>query len=376
MALETLPKNLRISTITATSKINSSINIERMYNILQINDNILYIEYGNEKNKGVSQKHISDKKRTKKKVFFNQITLEVMYDNVINNIKFFNNGSISITGIKNISFGKIAIYNLFTFLLKTDKSIFNIINPVILFFNIVLINSDFKLDFEIKRSELHQILAQKYKFYSSYEPCIYPGVNSKYFWNKKYTNKTYYVKEFSIHENVVILIYNIKNVDIPLQLKEELYTFKNIYCTQISNYIKYDIEFHKFKVDVSGEYMCFKIEIDPFFVTEIFKQNIENNYKEFNIILKYNYKGVCYCDGECNGKGSGNGETECKKVTISSFQSGSIIITGANNKTQIIDSYNFITTIINDHIDVVKKTTMSQKKKDEIIYIKKSNINI
>ena len=39
----------------------------------------------------------------------------------------------------------------------------------------------------------------------------------------------------------------------------------------------------------------------------------------------------------------------CKKITISAFQSGSIIITGANSIEQIIQSFNFINTIY-DHV--------------------------
>jgi hypothetical protein len=47
----------------------------------------------------------------------------------------------------------------------------------------VLINSDFNINFKIKRNILHSILKDKYNIVSRYEPGIYPGVNNKYYWN-------------------------------------------------------------------------------------------------------------------------------------------------------------------------------------------------
>ena len=47
----------------------------------------------------------------------------------------------------------------------------------------VLINSDFNVNFKIKRNILHSILKDKYNIVSRYEPGIYPGVNNKYYWN-------------------------------------------------------------------------------------------------------------------------------------------------------------------------------------------------
>ena len=52
--------------------------------------------------------------------------------------------------------------------LQPYKSKLNFIN-----YNIVLINSDFDVKFKIDRAILYDILVNKYKFYASYEPCIY-----------------------------------------------------------------------------------------------------------------------------------------------------------------------------------------------------------
>ena len=95
-----LPENLRISTRTATSKFSHKLDLKTIYSKLEIDEHIRYIEYGTEPIKGEPRKQISAKKAKKKKVFFNQITVLVKYNYIYNNIKLFNNGSISMTGVK------------------------------------------------------------------------------------------------------------------------------------------------------------------------------------------------------------------------------------------------------------------------------------
>jgi len=56
-------------------------------------------------------------------------------------------------------------------------------------FKICLINSDFCVGFKIKREFLFEILVNKYGIYATYEPDIYPGVNSKFYWNTDNKNK-------------------------------------------------------------------------------------------------------------------------------------------------------------------------------------------
>lgn len=62
-------------------------------------------------------------------------------------------------------------------------------------------------------------------------------------------------------------------------------------------------------------------------------------------------EGRCTCAQKCNGKkpGTGEGDGCCKAVTICVFQSGKIIITGANRFPQIQRCYEFITGVLRDH---------------------------
>ena len=75
-----LPEGLKFSTMTATSQIytNEELEIEKIYNNLDVNNNIVYIEWANKSPKGLSPKQESQKKKKNKKVFFNQITIVII----------------------------------------------------------------------------------------------------------------------------------------------------------------------------------------------------------------------------------------------------------------------------------------------------------
>jgi TATA-box binding protein (TBP) (component of TFIID and TFIIIB) len=296
-----LPPNLKISTMTATSKIKTYLNeknepylsIEDLYTNLEVNQNIVYIDWAKNPPKGISPKQESDKKKKKKREFFNQITIVIVVENDFNNIKLFNNGAISMTGVKSEKNGKKAV----KILVENLKNIPGLLpeDTLMEFFDIVWINSDYKCSYNIKRSELHQLLVNEYEIFSSFEPCIYQGVMSKFFWNKDYKDKP-------------------------------------------------------------------------------------------NMLL-----GKCYCLNECNGKGTGEGgDGNCKKITISAFQSGSVII-GAKTYEQIIDAYTFISGVfqdnetllkkmnspfedIDDHIHISSNNSIQKKKEKQIYYIRKDNI--
>lgn len=59
--------------------------------------------------------------------------------------------------------------------------------------------------------------------------------------------------------------------------------------------------------------------------------------------------GICHCKARCSGQGTGKGEGQCKKITISAFQTGSIIITGARYLKQIDEAYEYFNEILKQH---------------------------
>jgi len=178
---------------------------------------------------------------------------------------------------------------------KSSKSIKMVLdkpnNTKVTDYRVVLINSDYNARFPIKNDELHKILINKYKLYSSYEPCDYPGVKTKYCWNPSNT--------------------------------------------------------------------------DP------------------------DTMGKCLCSEHCGRRKKK--ERICKMITISVFQSGNTIITGANQLEQIREAYNFINRVFKENYTKLKRhTTIDElndtmysnnirlqsflNKKKNVVYLKKANI--
>ena len=76
--------------------------------------------------------------------------------------------------------------------------------------------------------------------------------------------------------------------------------------------------------------------------------------------------GKCLCKNKCNGKGIGYGDGECKKITISIFKSGSIIITGGRLIKQIEDAYQSINNILKENYhDIMKLSILDFIDEDE-----------
>ena len=126
-----IPSNLRISTHTATCKIDSEILLPIVSEKLQIDKEIIYIEYADHVPRGVNIKQISKKAKEKKKVFYNQITINVQpFKNRYNNVKLFNNGAVSMTGLKNFDEGEKSIKILIDKITKLKGFVFTKINNV------------------------------------------------------------------------------------------------------------------------------------------------------------------------------------------------------------------------------------------------------
>ena len=118
-----------------------------------------------------------------------------------------------------------------------------------------MMNSDYSIGKAIRRDRLHKLLVETYGLWSSFEPTIYQGVNTKFFWNKTRTPAT-----------------------------------------------------------------------PP---------------------------GICVCPQPCSGSGDGYTIGSCKKITISPFRTGTVIITGAKNMEQLMDAYAFLNQVFRDNADHV-----------------------
>jgi len=176
---------LRISTITSVLKMSTNIDLGKIYDEIPISEYIPYIEYGvNNNPRGFSKKSLKKKRKKKEqKIFYNQSTIHVLHDNKLMNVKLFNNGRIQITGLKEEKQGDKLVNKLIRYfqdfdILDEDTELIES--------SIVLINTDFDLGMGIKRDILHREIIEN-DIYSSFEPCIYPGVNIKYYINNNNT---------------------------------------------------------------------------------------------------------------------------------------------------------------------------------------------
>lgn len=262
------PTPYRISTITCTASIGAEIDLDQFYehlNVSQTETGITFVEFGKKReetlHKGFAKKFLINRRRERPtKRFDNQLTIAYRVNaETLINIKVFKNGNIQMTGIKNADQGRNMIDELIKIIkdvpcdIVEDKNALESSN-----FKICLINTDFKVGFEIKRDNLFKYMQQNYENVTSYEPCIYPGVKIQYFWNS------------------------------------------------------------------------------------------DNERQD----------GICYCANKCSLKkksGDGFGESNCKKITIAVFQSGSCIITGSQMNGQIEECYDFINKVLYENIDKIEK---------------------
>jgi hypothetical protein len=138
---------------------------------------------------GISKKDIMNCRGKVKNAFYNcfAIIIRFRYENSFREIhvKVFNTGKLEIPGILN------------TKLLDIVKEmVLTIINPFIsteLYFlensseDNVLINSNFNCGFFINREKLYTILrSEKYGIETAYDPCSYPGVKCKFYFNHEF----------------------------------------------------------------------------------------------------------------------------------------------------------------------------------------------
>lgn len=106
------------------------------------------------------------------------------------NIKVFQNGKLQMTGIKSVEQGERAVERVVALLREAalrapDDASFTD-DPSALRagdFRVCLINSDFKMGWQVDRGKLHSMLCSRFRVCSVYEPCIYPGVKVQFEWN-------------------------------------------------------------------------------------------------------------------------------------------------------------------------------------------------
>lgn len=168
--------NIKISTITVNCKLNTDIMLDMFAKYVVLSENkIVSVKFGNRVDPATNRTIVAIKKKKKSsnKNFYNQVTILMKPSNNIKhgyiNIKVFKNGSLHMTGVKNM----IDYYDVVNTLIKILKKgatikkknktkkihyITNLKNVEVSNTQIRMINSNFRVDFKIDRKKLYHLL--------------------------------------------------------------------------------------------------------------------------------------------------------------------------------------------------------------------------
>ena len=253
-----LKKSMKFNCCNAeeTANLNEKIKTEKNISCDTIKEIITETKYKDVRkiDIGISKKDLNNFRKKKKGAFYNcfAIILRILQNNVFKevHIKIFNTGKLEIPGIQNDNTLIIALNDLSSIMSKilntnvtyNEKQIEN-----------VLINSNFSCGFYINRQKLHQLLKFKYNIHSLYDPCSYPGIQCKFYYNPNNNiyngvcdceNKCYNLKkkekEKRICREISFMIFRTGSVLIVGHCNEnilkEVYEFlKKIFIPQYAN---------------------------------------------------------------------------------------------------------------------------------------------
>ena len=154
---------------------------------------------------GMSKKDIMSYRIKKKQAFYNcfVMIIRIKIDDLFRefHIKVFNTGKLEIPGVQSEPMFEIVLQNIIDILqphhsfklMYKQKS------------DTVLINSNFNCGFYIDREVLFDILRNKYNIQAIYDPCSYPGIQCKFYYNNDIgiqTGKQITKENKDIHTNI------------------------------------------------------------------------------------------------------------------------------------------------------------------------------
>lgn len=195
---------------------------------------------------GLSKKDITSHRCKPKSAFYNCFVLIIRLnmDGCFKecHTKIFNTGKIEIPGIQSDD----VLYKLLSFIVDilkkngeydglkydSDKT------------ETVLINSNFSCGYYINRDKLYDILQQKYRLHTLYDPCSYPGIMSKFYYNVNLSkNMQTGIKSRDDEKHISFMIFRTGSILIVGKCIEdelmEIYEFlKNILETEYKNIVQ------------------------------------------------------------------------------------------------------------------------------------------
>ena len=155
---------------------------------------------------GVSKKDLTSHRCKKKSAFYNCFVLiiRMKFDGSFKefHVKVFNTGKVEMPGVQNDDmFRDVLALSLVTLQPYVEEKLEYKANST----ETVLINSNFKCGFYINREALYDILRYKYNIQAIYDPCSYPGIQCKFYYNhdiKGQTGSQISAEKKALHLNI------------------------------------------------------------------------------------------------------------------------------------------------------------------------------
>lgn len=387
-------ETVKISTITLSTHLpNCQLNLTNIGKYLDIDDEIIGLKYnyadisimkGKYSTTIYKKAKVKNIEKINKKLFYNQVTIILKYDDRCVNVKLFGNGSLHLTGCKSIEDGEFVTKSIYTklktlsnrtlpilltkdinnVLVDKDKLVYSYTNCKVIGYykstekKYVIHNKEFVIDTKTKMFTSDKMETKRRRFiynldgeYIGFSKIELLKNRNKFY--KKNTNIHYDIPNGLIyhnHDNIIGKItYDIDQTKItdtePLSDIIEIDYNCNPFTIEPDN----NIIFNKTNIDLNVNCMNIYFTLNY----KINRQRLYDKISESNYICKYKpesysgikmiYKipcrltkmtlkesikeprGICVCSDKCT----------CTNITFLIFQSGNIIATGFKSQEQI-----------------------------------------
>ena len=136
---------------------------------------------------GISKKDILSYRCKKKSAFYNCFVIIIRIKTLQGfkefHVKIFNTGKLEIPGVQNEEHFEMVLKQIIEILQPLQPDINKPLNYKDCANETVLINSNFNCGFLINREILYDLLKCKYNIQTIYDPCSYPGIQCKFYYN-------------------------------------------------------------------------------------------------------------------------------------------------------------------------------------------------
>lgn len=158
------------------------------------------------------------------------------------------------------------------------------------------------------------------------------------------------IKDYIVNNEIAVFPNEMNDIDINIKLVDtNKLGVHNLKICMINS--DFNFAFHM-KSDVLRDILTNKYQIDSSYGVQGYNA-VKSRYKWNPNNSNSKYPGQCQCETICSGKAK---NSNCKVITISVFQNGNSIITGATTIEQLIEAHQFILKVVKDNYEKLYKS--------------------